>query len=70
MKELETGTAKRKEEEINKLYDRLQEAHEERDKYKKALEDIKKICVETGTIMPLTDLMNVRSRAKEALKNG
>ena len=70
MRELQTGTAKRdrQEEEINKLYDRLQEAHEERDKYKKALEDIKKFCVETGTIMPLTDLMHIRRITKEALK--
>ena len=52
--------------EVNRLYDRLQQAHEERDKYKKALEEI---ATQDPTEMHLIAKYDwVIDIAKEALK--
>jgi len=61
-KQLNTGTSlsktERQDAEINKLLDRLQEAHEERDRYKKALETIESSFYPSHNFMIAREALN------------
>ena len=46
---------------------KIADLRQESNRYKKALEEIKKRCLEATTIMPINDLRIIRGITKEAL---